>query len=140
MLEALTRANDVPDKDQIELYRLAVPEGAEPVRVSVGLLTREVRDQVAVLFPDGLSILGREARKQKNVEKFPVKGAQVPFWGIQAVDVRTLRDTETALIVSGNDGSRPYRLAYIIADYVEVQSFAKDLEAARAADAQRRSG
>ncbi|SMX70660.1 hypothetical protein [Brevibacterium linens] len=140
MLEALKRANDVPDKDQIELYRLAVPEGAEPTRVSVGLLTREARDQVAVLFPDGLSILGREAGKQKNGEKFPVKGAQVPFWGIQSVDVRTLRDTETALIVTGNDGSRPYQLVYIIADYVEVGSFAKDLEAARAADAQRRAG
>lgn len=60
MLEALARANDVPDESLIELYRLAVPEGAEPTRVSVGYVIAQQREQVAVLFPDGLSILSRE--------------------------------------------------------------------------------
>lgn len=112
LLEALIRANDIPDEALIELYRLAVPDGAEPPRVSVGFLTREVRDQVAVLFPYVLSILGRGAGKEKTGEKSPVKGAQVPLWDIQSVDVRTLRKAETALIVTGGDGSRPYQLAY----------------------------
>lgn len=139
MLEALTRANDIPDKDQIELYRLAVPEGAEPSRVSFGLILSKGLDQVAVLFPDGLSILSREAGKQKNGEKFPVAGAQVPFWGIQNVEVRTLQNADTALLVSGSDGTTPYQLGFILSDAVEIESFAEDLEAARAADAERRA-
>lgn len=53
MLEALARANDVPDESLIELYRLAVPEGAEPTRVSVGYVIAQQREQVAVLFRTG---------------------------------------------------------------------------------------
>lgn len=69
MLEALARANDVPDESLLELYRLAVPEGADPTRVSVGCFIAQQREQVAVLFPDRLSILSREIGKQKNGEK-----------------------------------------------------------------------
>lgn len=140
MLEALTRANTVPEESQLELYRLAVPDGAEPTRASFGFLLKEGRDEVAVLFPDGLSILSRDAGKQKNGERFPLAGAQVPFWGIQSVEMHTLQNDDAALVVTGSDGSRPYQLAYVNSDSEEVASFAEDLEAARRADAQRRAG
>ncbi|MCT1591452.1 hypothetical protein [Kocuria palustris] len=86
----------MPDESLIELYRLAVPEGAEPTRVSVGYVIAQQREQVAVLFPDGLSILSREIGKQKNGEKFQVVGAKAPFWGIESVDVRVLQDQGAA--------------------------------------------
>lgn len=140
MLEALTRANTVPEGSQLELYRLAVPDGAEPTRASFGFLLKEGRDEVAVLFPDGLSILSRDAGKQKNGERFPVAGAQVPFWGLQSVEMHTLQNVDAALVVTGSDGSRPYQLAYVNSDADEVASFAEELEAAQRADAQRRAG
>ncbi|GLU86140.1 hypothetical protein ACUXJ6_000019 [Kocuria palustris] len=69
MLEALARANDVPDESLLELYRLAVSEGAE---------------------------------------KFPVVGAQGPFWGIESVDVRVLQDQDAALVREVEEGrTRP---------------------------------
>ena len=69
MLEALARANDVPDESLIELYRLAVSEGAE---------------------------------------RFPVVGAQAPFWGIESVDVRVLQDQDAALVREVEEGrTRP---------------------------------
>lgn len=138
MLEALTRANDVPDESLLELYRLAVPEGAEPTRVSVGYFISQQREQVAVLFPDGLSILAREIGK-KNGEKHPVVGAQAPFWGIQSVEIRVLQDQDAALVVTGSDGTNPYQLAYVLSDAAEIESFTQDLQAARAADAQTRA-
>ena len=60
MFESLARANDVPDESLIDFSRLAVSEGAEPTSVSVGCFIAQQREQVAVLFPDGLSILSRE--------------------------------------------------------------------------------
>lgn len=139
MLEALARANDVPDESLLELYRLAVSAGAEPTRGSVGCFIAQQREQVSVLFPDGLSILSREIGKQKNGEKFPVVGAQAPFWGIESVDVRVLQDQDAALVVTGSDGRNPYQLAYVLSDAAEIESFAQDLQAARTADAQTRA-
>ena len=63
----------------------------------------------------------------------------MPFWGIQSVEVRTLQNADTALLVSGSDGTTPYQLGFILTDAVEIKSFAEDLEAARKADAQRRA-
>ena len=135
MLEALTRANDVPNEPKIALYKEAVPAGAEPTRVSVGYQVEEGIHQVAVLFPDGLSILSQKRGKQKNGEPHPIAGAQVPFWGIQSVEVRTLQNADTALLVSGSDGNRPYRLGYVLTDAAEIKSLAEDIEAGRQADA-----
>lgn len=140
MLDALTRANDMPDEDCIELYQLAVPEGAEPTRVSLGYILKEARHQVCVLFPDGLSIVSREGGKQKKTgEKFPVAGAQLPFWGIQKVETMTLQNGDTALIVTGSDGKTPYRFFYVYLDSEEITSFVEDLNAARRVDAQKRA-
>ena len=108
MLEALARANDVPDESLLELYRLAVSAGAVPTRVSVGCFIAQQREQVTVLFPDGLSILSSEIGKQKNGEKFPVVGAQAQFWGIESVDVRVLQDQDAALVREVEEGrTRP---------------------------------
>lgn len=90
----------MPDESLLELYRLAVSEGAE---------------------------------------KFPVVGAQAPFWGIESVDVRVLQDQDAALVVTGSDGTNPYQLAYVLFDAAEIESFAQDLQAARTADAQTRA-
>lgn len=139
MLEVLTKANDVPDETKIALYKEAVPAGADPTRVSLAFQLEESLHQVAVLFPDGLSIFTRKHGKQKNGEPHPITGAQMPFWGIQSVEIRTLQNADTALIVSGSDGKQPYRLAYLNTDAKEIKSFAEDLEAARKADAQRRA-
>ena len=139
MLEVLTKTNDMPNEPKVALYKEAVPAGIEPTRVSVGYQDEEGIHQVAVLFPGGLSILSQKRGKQKNGEPHPIAGAQVPFWGIQSVEVRTLQNADTALLVSGSDGTTPYQLGFILTDAVEIKSFAEDLEAARKADAQRRA-
>lgn len=75
----------------------------------------------------------------EGAEKFPVLGAQAPFWGIDSVDVRALQDQDAALVVTGSDGPNPYQLACVLSDAAEIESFAQDLQAARTADAQTRA-
>lgn len=75
----------------------------------------------------------------EGAEKFPVVGAQAPFWGIESVDVRVLQDQDAALVVTGSDGTNPNQLAYVLSDAAEIESFAQDLQAARTAGAQTRA-
>lgn len=139
MLDALANANTMPDKDDVELYLLAVPEGAEPTRVSIHFIFSATRTEIAVLFPDGLSLLSREAGKDKNKQKFPPIGGQLPFWGIQNIEVVKMNSGDAALVVTGSDGKTPYRFSYSNTDHEEIKSLARDINEARALDAQRRS-
>lgn len=139
MLEVLTKTNDMPNEPKVALYKEAVPAGIEPTRVSVGYQDEEGIHQVAVLFPGGLSILSQKRGKQKNGEPHPIAGAQVPFWGIQSVEVHTLQNADTGLLISGSDGQRSYRLGYVITDAAEIKSLAEEIEAGRQADARRQA-
>lgn len=139
MLTALAAANDMPDEKHIKLYQLSVPAGAVPDRVSLGYVLENSRYDMAVLFPDGISMFAAEYETVKKGEEPPTGGAQIPFWGITDAEVVLMDSGVSALIISGSDGKRPYRLGYINYDNKEIKSLLEDLNSARRADAQKRA-
>lgn len=135
LLEVLARTADAPSKEQVSLYVQALPAGATPRRGLHGLKLSEATFYACLLFDDGLS-LRWGARERMRDKELTVQGAELPFWGLQAVEVFS-RDGNDGVLVSGNSGETEYRLGFLGFDPKDVQEFAEEIRTARARYAER---
>lgn len=135
LLEVLAQSADVPTKEQVTLYLQAVPTGATPRRVLHGFKLSDVTSYVGVLFDDGLSIRWGAYERIRDKE-MKVQGAELPFWGMQKVEIFS-REGDDGVLVSGSDGTNDYRIGCLGFDPQDVQAFAEATEAARRTYAQR---
>lgn len=128
LLEVLARAADVPSKEQVELFLEAVPTGTVPRQVLLGFKLSDITFYVGVLFDDGLSI--RWGAKESRKQPLTVQGAELPFWGMQKLEVVS-REGDDGILVTGSDGTTPYRIGCLGFDPQDVQAFAAATEEAR---------
>ncbi len=135
LLEVLAQSADVPSKEQVTLHLEAVPPGATPRRVLHGFKLSEATFYAGVLFDDGLSIRWGAYQRVRDKE-MKVQGAELPFWGMQKVEIFS-HEGDDGILVSGSDGTNNYRIGCLGFDPQDVKAFAEATETARRAYAQR---